>query len=166
MWIQIKLASYISTSNSIDFPFHLAYFHLGSVILSARASFPWSREITQSISRKVYSKKKPRQTEVRKNGQTKCNCSRLAFKSQRYRIGYRSNQKLLHHSLHAKNQLNSKTHSENTADFSVAWTKWLRLTMTTPTQKSLKLLLAFLNLHQHAKKSVHSICSFLKYSQF
>ena len=43
-------------------------------------------------------------------GSNKYNCSRLAFKSQRYRVHCWSNQKLLHHSQHAKNQLNSYTH--------------------------------------------------------
>ena len=45
-------------------------------------------------------------------GSNKCNCSRLAFKSQRYRVRWWSNKKLLHHSQHAKNQLNSCTHSQ------------------------------------------------------
>ena len=38
-------------------------------------------------------------------------------------------------------------------------TKWSCLFLTTPTQKPLKELFAFLNFHQHAKKSVHSINS-------
>ena len=36
---------------------------------------------------------------------------RLAFKSQRCGVQCESNQKLLHHIQHAKNQLNSYTHS-------------------------------------------------------
>ena len=43
---------------------------------------------------------------------------------------------------------------------------WPHPILTTSTQKSLKLILAFVNLHQHAKKLVHSINSFLRYSQF
>ena len=65
--------------------------------------------------------------------------------------------KLLHCSQHAKNQLNSYSHS---ADFRVSWTKWPCPILITFTQKSFKLLLAFLNLHQHAKNqflpSTHS----------
>ena len=41
-------------------------------------------------------------------GSNKCNCSRLAFKSQMYGVRCLSNKKLLHHSQYAKkNQLNS-----------------------------------------------------------
>ena len=35
----------------------------------------------------------------------------VSFESERYRVGYQSNQKLLHHYRHAKNQHNSKIHS-------------------------------------------------------
>ena len=45
-------------------------------------------------------------------------------------------------------------------DFRVSWTKWPRPILTTFTLKSLKLLLTFLSLHQHAKNqfipSTHS----------
>ena len=40
-------------------------------------------------------------------GSNNYNCSRLAFKSQRYRVQFWSNKKLFHHNQHAKNQLNS-----------------------------------------------------------
>ena len=59
----------------------------------------------------------------------------------------------------------SSIHIHST-DFWVLWTKWLCPFLTTPTQKLVKQLLAFLNLHQHAKKSVHSIDLFLSYGQF
>ena len=81
--------------------------------------------------------------------------SRLLIK-QRYTVRCLADQ-LLHHSQHAKNQLNSYTHS---ADFRVSWTKWLHQFWTRLNQKSVKQILAFLNLHQHAKNqfisSIHS----------
>ena len=47
------------------------------------------------------------------------NCSRPpTFKRQR--VGYQSNQKLLHHYPHLNNQVNSNIHSEDTADFRVS----------------------------------------------
>ena len=46
-----------------------------------------------------------------RQGSNKYNYSRLAFKSQRCGVQCESNQKLLHHIQHAKNQLNSYTHS-------------------------------------------------------
>ena len=85
------------------------------------------------------------------------NCTRMAFKSRRYRVQCLSNQKLLHHSQHAKNQLKSYTHPAN---FRVSWSKWLNPFLTTPTQKSVKSLLSFLNLQQQTKNqfilSIHS----------
>ena len=42
------------------------------------------------------------------------------FKSQKNREGYWSNQKLLHYCQHAKNLLNTYTHSYNIADFMVS----------------------------------------------
>ena len=44
-------------------------------------------------------------------GSHKYNCSRLAFKSQRYRVQWWHNQKLLHHYQHSSNQLNAYIHS-------------------------------------------------------
>ena len=41
-----------------------------------------------------------------------------AFKSQR--VGYKSNQKLLHHYQHSNNQFNSYIHSQDIADFQVS----------------------------------------------
>ena len=90
----------------------------------------------------------------------KYNCSGLVFISQRYIEQCWSNQKLLHHNQHAKNQLNSLTHSLNTADLRVSWTKWLNAFFNIPIQKALKQLLGLLNLHQHANnyfiQSFHS----------
>ena len=64
------------------------------------------------------------------------------------------------HSQHVKNELNSYINSLDTVDFRVSWTKWPCPFLTIPTQKSLKYVLAFLNLHQHAKyhfiTSIHS----------
>ena len=61
-----------------------------------------------------------------------------------------SNKKLLH-------QLNPWTFS---ADFRVSWPKWPCPFLTRPTQKSLKQLFTFQNLHHHAKNqyiaSIHS----------
>ena len=73
--------------------------------------------------------------------------------------------KLLHHSQHAKNKLNSLTHS---ADFRVSRTKWLRPILTTSTQKWLKLNLHWIEFEfaSTQKKSVHFINSVLRYSQF
>ena len=69
------------------------------------------------------------------------------------RVGYQSNQKCYHYQ-HSRNQL------KNTADFRFSWTKRSFLFLTLPTQKSLKQLLAFLNLHQQSKNqftsSIHS----------
>ena len=87
----------------------------------------------------------------------------LAFKCKRYRVQCSSTQKLLHRSQHAKNQLNSYTYS---AHFRDSWTKWKCPFLTLAAEKSVKQLLAFLNLHQHAKKTVHSINSFMRYSSF
>ena len=60
-------------------------------------------------------------------------------------------------SQHAKIQLNSYTHSLDTADFRVSWTKFLHPPLTMHTQKPVKQLLAFLNLHQHAKYLFNSL---------
>ena len=62
------------------------------------------------------------------------NCSRLAFKSQRYRVECWSNQHLLPHSQHPKHQLNSKNHSWHKVDFRVSWTKRPCPFLTIPTQ--------------------------------
>ena len=51
----------------------------------------------------------------------------------------------------SNNQLNSQIHSQDAADFRVSSTKRPWPFLTTPTQKSLNQLLAFLNLYQHAK---------------
>ena len=40
-----------------------------------------------------------------------------------YRVVCQSDQNLFHHSQHVKNQLNSYTHSYDTADFMASWTK-------------------------------------------
>ena len=83
--------------------------------------------------------------------------TRMAFRSRRYRVQCLSNQKLLHHSQHAKNQLKSYTHPAN---FRVSWSKWLNPFLTMPTQKSVKSVLSFLNLQQQTKNqfilSIHS----------
>ena len=55
-------------------------------------------------------------------GSNRYNCSRLAFKRQRDRVRCWSNNKLLHHSHHAKNQLSSCTDSYKTANFRVLQT--------------------------------------------
>ena len=96
-------------------------------------------------------------------GSNTCTGSRLAFKYKRYRVQCWSTQKLLHRSQHAKNQLNSYTYS---AHFRDSWTKWKCPFLTLAAEKSVKQLLAFLNLHQHAKRTVHSINSFMRYSSF
>ena len=46
-----------------------------------------------------------------RRGSNKYNCSRMAFKSQKYRVRCRSNQKLLHHHQYAKSQLDSYAYS-------------------------------------------------------
>ena len=85
---------------------------------------------------------------------------RLAFKSQRYTVQSQSNNILLHHSQHAKNQLNSWTCSYNTTDFSASWTKWRHPFLTMPTKKTIEITFS------SCKKSVHSIYSSLRCSQF
>ena len=90
-------------------------------------------------------------------GSNKYNFSRLTFKSQTYRVRYLFYNKPLHHRQHAKNQLNSNTHSKY---FNLSRTNWSHPFLTTQIQKSVKQLFAFLNLHQHAKNdfilSIHS----------
>ena len=82
----------------------------------------------------------------------------VTSKSQGYREGCWS--KIIVWLTAWKNLLDSQTHSYNKADFMVSWTKRSCPFLTMPTQKSLKQLLAFLNLYQHLKNlptpSVHS----------
>ena len=90
----------------------------------------------------------------------KYNCSGpLAFKSQR--IGYPSNQKLLHH----YQQLYSYIHSQDTADSRVSWSKTMAI-FDHARPKIIESTSSFPEFVPACKKLVYSICSFLKYSQF
>ena len=71
-------------------------------------------------------------------GYNKYNCSRIAFKSQRYRVRCRSNQKLLHQSQHAKKSPQFINSLLYLADFRISRTKWPRPFLTTSTIESLK----------------------------
>ena len=85
----------------------------------------------------------------------------LAFKSQRYRVSqtksYCSTMSMHNispiHKFTVKVQKILGSHDQTIP------------LLISPTQKSLKQLLTFLNLYKHAKKSVYSIYSFLRYSQ-
>ena len=119
----------------------------------------------------------------------KYNCSGTpAFKSQR--VEYQSDQKLLRHYQHLNNHLSSYIHSQDTEHFRVSWTKRLLSSHFWPrppknveslNQKSNRLATSIFD-YAHpihfwpafnfcksvlqCKKSVHSISSFFKYSQF
>ena len=80
----------------------------------------------------------------------------MTSKSQGYREGCWS--KIIVWLTAWKNLLDSQTHSYNKADFMVSWTKRSCPFLTMPTQKSLKQLLAFLNLYQHLKIWLLDLC--------
>ena len=99
-------------------------------------------------------------------GYNKYDCSRLAFKSQKYRVRCWSYLKLLHLKLHAENHSIHKlilkmklilgSHELNgyTYIFYSVHPKIIEITFSFPDFKPV------------SKKSVHSINSFLRYSQF
>ena len=72
-----------------------------------------SKKTNDPIPKKCLDKQRDGQTlfyrtlQATTDGPNKYIHSRLAFKSQKYRLQCWSNQKLLHHNQHAKNQLNS-----------------------------------------------------------
>ena len=88
------------------------------------------------------------------------NCSRLTFKRQRYRIGYWSYQKLLHHTRHCKN---SSIHT-----LTIFGSRELNghplFDQAHP--KTIEIIFSFPEFALACKKSVHLIYSFLRYSPF
>ena len=91
--------------------------------------FQYHAKIQRNLMIQFQEKKTNRQQDGRMNrlyfigpykGSNKYNCCRLAFNSQIYRRQYRTNQKLLPHSQHAKKQFIHKLILQITADFRVS----------------------------------------------
>ena len=99
-------------------------------------------------------------------GTTNTTYSRLAFKSQKYRVRCWSNLKLLHHKLLAENHSIHKlilkmkqilgSHELNGHTYS----------LYSVHPKIIEITFSFPDFAPVSKKSVHSINSFLRYSQF
>ena len=65
---------------------------------------------------------------------------------------------------HAKNQFIPSIHFWDKINFRVLWTNWSHPFLTLPTQKIFDLILIYVNLYQHAKKSGYFIDLFRTYS--